>query len=145
MNSVKYGNTWVGPGGSMDIAQNARKIVLLGSLTAGGLQVKAGDGRLTIVQEGKSQRAVKKVDWICMNGPKTFREGRDVLYVTERAVFKLSEQGPVLIEVAPGIDLERDLVGRMGFRPHIAPDLKLMDERIFRKEPMGVKRAWGKG
>ena len=93
MNNMKYGDTWVGPGGSMDIAHNVHKIVLLGSLTAGGLKIRAGDGRLAIVEEGKSPRAVERVQWVCLNGPRMFHEGQEVLYITERAVFKLTAQG----------------------------------------------------
>ena len=142
VNNMKYGDTWVGPGGSMDIAHAANKVVFLGAFSAGGLKIEAGGGRLSIVQEGKTPRVVDKVPWVSFNGPRMFREGKEVLYVTERAVFKLSAQGPVLTEVAPGVDIERDIIGRMGFRPLIAPDLKMMDERIFRNQPMGLKRAW---
>ncbi len=142
VNLLRYGDILVGPGGSMDIAHSARKIVFCGTFDAGGLQVRADDGKLAVVQEGKTLRAVDKVQAVCFNGPKMHREGKEVLYVTERAVFRLTVQGPVLCEVAPGVDIERDVIGRMGFRPVIAPDLKTMDGRIFRKEPMGLKRAW---
>jgi len=138
VNNMKYGDTWVGPGGSMDIAHAAKKIVFLGTFSAGGLKIETGTGRMAIVQEGSASRLVDKVPWVCFNGPKMFREGKEVLYVTERAVFKLSAQGPVLTEVAPGVDIERDIIGRMGFRPLIAPDLRLMDERIFRNQAMGI-------
>ncbi len=142
VNNLRYGDTWVGPGGSMDIGHNARKIVFCGTFSAGGLRVEAKDGSLRVLQEGKVPRVLDRVPWVSFNGPKMHREGKDVLYVTERAVFRLTAQGPVLSEVAPGVDIERDVIGRMGFRPILAPDLKRMDERIFRKEPMGLKRAW---
>ena len=142
VNLLRYGDIIVGPGGSMDIANSAKKVVFCGTFSAGGLKTQAGEGKLSIVQEGKTPRVVDKVQWVCFNGPKMHREGKEVLYVTERAVFRLTGQGPVLCEVAPGVDIERDVIGRMGFRPVIAPDLKTMDGRIFRKEPMGLKRAW---
>ncbi|MBI3953428.1 MAG: acyl CoA:acetate/3-ketoacid CoA transferase, partial [Chloroflexi bacterium] len=140
VNNMKYGDTWVGPGGSIDIAHNVRKIVFVGTFSAGGLKTEASDGRLAIVQEGSSPRAVDRVQWVCFNGPKMFREGKEVLYITERAVFKLSAQGPLLTEVAPGVDIERDVIGRMGFRPAIARDLRPMDGRIFRRGLMGLGR-----
>lgn len=142
VNLLRYGDTIVGPGGSMDIAHVAKRVVFCGTFSAGGLSVKAGDGKLSILQEGKTIRVVDKVQGICFNGPRMHRQGKEVLYVTERAVFRLGAQGPVLTEVAPGVDIERDIINRMGFKPAIAPDLKRMDERIFRKEPMGLKRAW---
>ena len=142
VNLLRYGDILVGPGGSMDIAHAAKKIVFCGTFNAGGLKTQAGEGKLSVVQEGKTSRVVDKVQGVCFNGPKMHREGKEVLYVTERAVFRLTAQGPVLCEVAPGVDIERDVIGRMGFRPVIAADLKPMDGRIFRKEPMGLKRAW---
>ena len=139
VNNLRYGDTWVGPGGSMDIAHNARRIVFCGTFTAGGLQVEAKEGRLHILHEGKVPRVLERVPAVCFNGPRMLREGKEVLYVTERAVFKLSAQGPVLTEVAPGVDIERDVIGRMLFRPVVAPDLHPMDQRIFRKELMGLR------
>ena len=84
---------------------------------------------------------VDRVQDLCFNGREMHRQGKDVLYITERAVFKLGPRGPVLTEVAPGIDLERDLLGQMGFRPEIAADLKTMDARIFREEAMRLRKA----
>ena len=87
-------------------------------------------------------RAVQRVEAICFNGPKMFREGKQVLYVTERAVFQLTADGPMLIEIAPGMDVEHDLIARMDFRPLVSPDLKPMDPRIFRSGPMGLRNDW---
>ena len=142
-NNLNYfGGILTGPGGAMDIAQGTRKVVFCGPFTADGLQVEAKGGRLSIVREGKITRFVDRVDQICFNGRDFWAMGKEVLYVTERAVFRLTASGLELIEVAPGIDLERDVLGRMQFRPSISPQLKIMDPRIFDSAPMGLHKDW---
>jgi acyl CoA:acetate/3-ketoacid CoA transferase len=142
VNLLRYGDTWVGPGGSMDIAHAVGKIVFCGTLKAGGLQAAGDGGRLQIRCEGAVPRAVERVQGVCFNGRKMWREGKDVLYVTERAVFRLCEAGVELIEVAPGADLERDVLGQMCFRPAVSPGLRPMDARIFTPGVMGVRERW---
>jgi acyl CoA:acetate/3-ketoacid CoA transferase len=142
VNLLKYDDTWVGPGGSMDIAESVDKVVFCGTLTAGGLQAIGGDGKLSIMQEGGIPRAVQSVQAICFHGRKMQAEGKQVLYITERAVFRLTGDGPELIEVAPGVDLERDVVGQMCFRPRIASDLNQMATGIFTPGPMGLRASW---
>jgi len=142
VNLLRYGDTWVGPGGSMDIAHAAPKIVFCGTLRAAGLQAAGDAGELRIAAEGGIARAVARVQAVCFNGPKMLREGKEVLYVTERAVFRLAGQGPELIEIAPGMDLEKDVLGQMCFRPLVAASLKTMDARIFTPGVMGLRHEW---
>jgi propionate CoA-transferase len=144
VNLLRYGETWVGPGGSMDIAHTASKIVFCGTFRAGGLKAEGRGGRLVIGAEGSAPRAVARVQEICFNGPKMAREGKEVLYVTERAVFRLTGGGVELVEVAPGIDLERDVLGQMEFRPLIAPSLAPIDARVYTPGRMGLREDWEK-
>jgi propionate CoA-transferase len=139
VNVSRFGDTIVGIGGFVNISQNARKVVFSGTFTAGGLQIATVDGQLRILQEGRSQKFVRSVEQICYNGAFARRQGRVAVFVTERAVFRVGENGLELCEVAPGIDLERDIMAHMAFRPAIAPDLKAMDARLFASEPMGLK------
>ncbi|MBI3954137.1 MAG: hypothetical protein HY330_06455, partial [Chloroflexi bacterium] len=142
-NNLNYfGGILTGPGGAMDIAQETRKVVFSGPFTANGLQVEAKGGRLRIVREGSVTRFVNRVEQICFNGRDFWAMGKDVLFATERAVFRLTATGIELVEVAPGIDLEREVLGRMEFRPAISPHLKQMDPRIFDPAPMGLHRDW---
>jgi len=137
VNVSRFGDKIVGIGGFVNISQNARHVVFSGTFTAGGLEVECADGRLSIVKEGRSRKFVEHVEQICYNGSFARREGRTALFVTERAVFEVGEAGLELVEIAPGIDLERDVLAHMAFRPRIASDLKTMDARIFSPEAMG--------
>jgi acyl CoA:acetate/3-ketoacid CoA transferase len=142
VNLLAYGNTIVGPGGSMDIAAHIDRLVFLGPFRAGGLDAVAENGELHIHHEGKFPRGVNRVQSVCFNGPRMFEQGKSVLYVTERAVFQLTEDGPTLVEIAPGVDLQRDLLAQMEFSPTISPDLRPMDSRIFRPGPIGIRDDW---
>jgi propionate CoA-transferase len=143
VNLLRYGDTWVGPGGSMDIAQNVKKVVFCGTLRTGGIRASGRDGRLCIEAEGAIPRAVERVQGVCFLGSEMLREGKEVLYLTERAVFRLTEAGPQLIEVAPGVDFERDVLAKMDYRPSIADELKLMEPAIFTEGRMGIRdRCW---
>lgn len=120
-----------GCGGFIDISQTAKKVIFVGSFTSGGLKVHLEGDKLQIVQEGRSRKFTKKVQ------QKTFAassaNGRAIMYVTERAVFKLVEgKGLELVEVAPGVDLQKDVLNLMGFKP-IMPHVKDMDRRCFSK------------
>jgi propionate CoA-transferase len=139
VNVSKFGGRFAGCGGFIDITQNAKKVVFCGTFTTKGLEVKVGDGRLKILQDGSVKKFVKSVEHITFSGEYAGRLGKEVLYVTERAVFRLDKKGLVLEEIAPGVDLERDVLARMEFSPTISSELKLMDERIFRETKMGIQ------
>jgi propionate CoA-transferase len=131
-----------GAGGFIDLSQGLRKIIFCGTLTAGGLDVRAGDGRLAIVQDGRFQKFVAQAQHVTFNGPRAAEQGQEIWYVTERCVFRLGSGGLVLVEVAPGVDVERDIRSKVGFSPQVSPDCKPMDGRIFRAEAMGLAADW---
>jgi len=138
VNISRFAGRVVGIGGFVNISQNARTMVFGGTFTAGGLKVEARDGELVILQEGKHRKFVETVEQIAYSGPYGRSRGQNTLFVTERAVFRTGEDGIELIEIAPGIDLERDILAHMAFRPNIAKDLKRMDARLFSAGPMGI-------
>jgi propionate CoA-transferase len=138
INVSKFGSKITGSGGFIDISQNAKKVVFCGTFTANGLEVKSGDGTLHIVTEGKVRKFLDSVEQITFNGEFAQSSGRTILYVTERAVFQLDQMGFRLVEIAPGVDLERDILAQMDFVPQMDPELRLMDARIFRNAPMGL-------
>jgi propionate CoA-transferase len=138
LNVSKFGTRLAGAGGFINISQSAKTVVFVGTFTAGGLEVAVEDGRLLIIKEGASRKFVHEVEHRTFSGEVAFRQGQRVLYVTERCVFQLIQGGLELIEIAPGMDLERDILAHMDFRPTLAPNLKLMPECIFRDEPMGL-------
>ena len=138
VNVSRFGSRLIGVGGFINISQNARRMVFAGTFTAGGLEIAVEDGKLKILKEGKQRKFVEKVGQISFSGQYAYDRGRMVLYVTERCVFRRVRAGLALIEVAPGIDIERDILAHMGFKPVIGePDL--MDVRIFYPEPMGLE------
>ena len=125
-----------GVGGFVNITQSTRRLVFMGTLTAGGLHIEAGDGRLRILREGRSRKLVARVSHLSFNGEYASRLGTDVLYVTERAVFRLVDGQLVLVEIAPGIDLQRDVLAHCGAPVAVSPTLATMDARIYRAAPM---------
>jgi len=138
-NVSKFGGRFAGCGGFIDITQNAKKVVFCGTLTAKGLQVKVGAGKLKILQDGLIKKFVKDVEHITFSGEYARKIGKEVLYVTERAVFRLGKDGLVLEEIAPGVDLEKDILSKMDFSPTVSSKLKLMDEKIFKKAKMEIQ------
>jgi acyl CoA:acetate/3-ketoacid CoA transferase len=132
VNVSKLGGLTVGPGGFMDIAQNAKKVVFCGTFDAKGGKLDIGNGRLTVTQHGGVRKLVKKVEQITYSGSQALKRGHQAVFVTERAVFRLTEQGIVLAEVAPGVDIRRDILDRMDFAPLIPREPLLMDSAIFR-------------
>jgi propionate CoA-transferase len=138
VNVSKFGPRIAGAGGFINITQAAKKIVFIGNFTASGLECAVEDGKLKIVKEGKVRKLIKKVEHITFSGEFAKERGLHVLYVTERAVFTITKDGLTLIEVAPGVDLDKDVLGQMDFRPHISPQLKTMDARLFRPELMNL-------
>jgi propionate CoA-transferase len=139
VNVSRFGTTFAGCGGFINISQNARKVVFLGTFTCGGLSLEIGDGKLRILKEGKNRKFVRAVEQITFSGAHARESGHETMIVTERAVFRLTEVGLRLEEIAPGIDLERDVLGQMDFKPEIAQPLRTMDARIFHEEPMGLR------
>jgi len=139
VNVSKFGPRIPGPGGFIDMTQSAKKIVFLGTFTAGDLQIAVENGNLKIVKEGSPKKFLKSVEQVTFSADFAKKFGQTVLYVTERAVFELRQEGFTLIEVAPGIDIEKDILPQMEFKPLIAKDLKTMDPRIFSEGPMGIR------
>jgi propionate CoA-transferase len=138
VNVSRFADKIIGIGGFVNISQNARKVIFSGTFTAGGLKVKAEGGHLRILQEGKHRKFVTAVEQICFNGLRSAAKGQEVIYITERAVFRLDESGPILTEIAPGIDISIDIAAHMDFVPKISPTLRKMDARIFDERPMNL-------
>jgi propionate CoA-transferase len=139
LNVSKFGPKLAGAGGFINISQNAKKIVFVGTFTAGNLKVSVQDGKLRIDQEGKVKKFIDQVEHITFSGKYAVMKNQPVLYVTERCVFTLSKEGLELIEIAPGINLEENILALMDFKPIIKELPRLMDERIFKPEPMGLQ------
>ena len=139
LNVSKFGPRLAGAGGFINISQTAKKVVFVGTFTAGKLNVVVNKGALKIVTEGETKKFVAQVEHRTFSGEYAFKSKQTVLYITERCVFRLIESGLELIEIAPGVDLERDVLALMDFRPAISPTLKIMDLRIFKDVPMGLR------
>lgn len=131
VNVSHIGGQIVGPGGFIDITQNAKKVVFCGTFDAKGSKVTVGHGEVRIEQNGDIQKFVRSVAAITFSSEQALARGQEVYYVTERAVFRLSADGVELIEIAPGVDLERDILARMEFTP-VMRDVKPMSEDLFR-------------
>jgi propionate CoA-transferase len=138
VNVSRLGPRLIGCGGFINISQNAKKVVFCGTFTAGGLDVVIEDGRLTVRHEGRLMKFKKHVEQITFSGAYAGQISQPVMYVTERAVLELREGRLWVTEIAPGIDLERDVLALMEFRPQISAELKPMDRRIFREQAMGI-------
>lgn len=126
VNVASFAGRFAGVGGFMNIAQSARRLVFCFSFRAGEIEVALDGGDLRIVREGKFPKFVASLGQVSFHGPSALARGQQILYVTERAVFELTPAGLRLIEVAPGIDLQREVLDQMGFTPAIAANLKVM-------------------
>lgn len=131
VNVSKLGGVPVGPGGFIDIAQNARKVVFCGTFDTKGTEIATGDGAMRIARQGEVRKFVAKVEQITFAGRVAMQRGQTVLYVTERALFRLTTQGMVLAEIAPGIDLRRDVLERMDFAPLMPAPPRVMPASLF--------------
>lgn len=138
VNSSKFGKRITGCGGFINISQNSRKVVFVGTFRAGGLEVVCEDGKLIILNEGKHQKFVDAVEQITFSGRVAAEKAQPVLYVTERCVFGLTSKGLKLLEVAPGIDIEKHILSGLDFEPEIDSPAT-MDFRLFGPEVMGLK------
>jgi len=138
LNVSKFGPRLAGAGGFINISQNAKSLVFCGTFTAGNLDVGFADGKLQILKEGRTRKFVHEVEHRTFSGRYASLRGQPVLYVTERCVFRLTKEGPELIEVAPGIDIEKDILAHMDFQP-IVNQPKLMDARLFLPKPMDLR------
>jgi propionate CoA-transferase len=139
VNVSKFNGMFVGCGGFIDITQHAKKVVYCGTFTAGGLKVAIADGRLAISQEGKVKKYIDVVEQVTFSGDYAAKCRQPVLFITERAVFSLEDGHLALIEVAPGIDVEKDIIAHMGFRPRTSPAPKSMPAEIFRSTWGGLR------
>ena len=137
VNVSKLAGTTVGPGGFIDIAQNARKVVFCGTFDTKGAKYKTGQGRLEIVHPGNVRKLVEAVDQITFSGKQALLQNQEVLYVTERAVFRLTPEGLLLTEVSPGVDLQKHILDQMDFRPLMPQPPTLMDTHIFHNRNHG--------
>ncbi|PWM15752.1 MAG: 3-oxoacid CoA-transferase [Clostridia bacterium] len=138
VNVSKFSGRCVGPGGFVNISQNTPKVCFAFAFTAGKCDIAVEGGKLVIRNDGKAGKFIKACDHISFSSQFAQETNQTVLFITERAVFELRDRKLILTEIAPGIDMEKDVLRLMGFRPEISPELKLMDERLFRPGKMGL-------
>lgn len=131
VNASKFGGIPVGPGGFIDIAQNARKVVFCGTFETKGAEIATGDGTVRVARHGEVRKLVGAVEQITFSGAQALNSGQEVLYVTERALFRLTPEGMMLAEVAPGVDIRRDVLERMDFAPHTPAEPAVMPASHF--------------
>ncbi len=139
LNVSKFGPRLAGAGGFINISQAAKSVVFVGTFTAGRLRVEARDGELVILEEGQAKKFIDMVEHRTYSGAQAWKRRQPALYITERCVFRLTEGGLELTEVAPGVDIERDILAQMDFRPIINGTPGLMDAAIFRDAPMNLR------
>jgi len=137
VNVSRFGGRAAGQGGFIDISQTAKKVVFCTTFTTKGFECFVENGGIVITKDGSIPKFVDKVTQITFNGKLSREKGQEVIICTERAVFRLVRDGVMLTEIAPGADIEKDILGRMGFRPIISDDLKVMDKRVFIPGRMG--------
>ncbi|HEX2923781.1 MAG TPA: CoA-transferase [Chloroflexota bacterium] len=142
VNVSRFNGSITGAGGFINISQNAKMVVFCATFTAGGLKEEIRDGKLRIVQEGKYLKFIKQVDEVTFSGEYARKHGQRVIYVTERAVMELKPEGITITEIAPGVDLKKDVLDLMEFQPLVSADLKLMDARLFDPAPLGLAEAF---
>ena len=138
INVSKFGPKIAGCGGFIDITQNAKAVVFCGTFTAGGLKVEIADGKLNIIKEGRVKKFLEGIEQVTFCGELAAAKGKKVVYITERAVFELSTEGLVLTEIAPGVELQKDILEQMEFSPVVSENLKRMDEKIFIDKSMNL-------
>ncbi len=139
VNVSRFGPKLAGAGGFINISQNSKKVIFMGTFTMGSLKYQIENALLKIEKEGKLSKVVSEVEHTTFSGPYAAKSGRKILYITERCVFSLGKEGLELSEIAPGVDLQKDILDLIDFEPIIPRPPKLMDERIFNPAPMGLK------
>jgi propionate CoA-transferase len=141
VNVSRFSGRIVGPGGFINIAQNAYRVIFSGTFTAGGLKILWEGGRTKITQEGQGRKFVSQLQQLTYSGPYAHNSGQEALYITERAVFRRNNDGVLeLLEIAPGVDLDTDILQQMNFRPEVSAGLKEMNAAIFKPQPMKLDR-----
>ena len=138
VNVSKLGPNVIGCGGFVNITQSASEVMFCGEFSAQGADIVVENGALNIREDGKAVKFVEKVDQITFSGKVAREEGHNVLFITERCVFRLVKEGLMLIEIAPGVDMQRDILDRMRFKPLVADNVKTMDAALFLDKPMTV-------
>ncbi len=139
VNSTKMGNIAPGAGGFIDITTTAKTVIFCSTFTGGGLETEFSKDGVKIVNEGKFKKLVKRVKQISYNGKIAHKNGQKMLFVTERAVFEMTDKGPMLIEIAKGLDLQKDILDQMEFTPLISENLKEIPEFIYNEGSYGLK------
>lgn len=141
VNVSKLGKSLTGCGGFIDISQETKKIVFGGTLCAKS-RVRFENGRVIVEEQGKIHKFVNQVQQVTFSGKRAVDKGKQVVFITERCVFRLEKEGLTLVEIAPGIDLQHDILDNMDYRPIISPDLKEMPKELFNEGPMGLAAVW---
>ena len=139
VNVSKLGSRLIGAGGFINITQSARKCLFCGEFAAGSMAAGVENGKLVIRQHGKVAKFVNKVHQITFSGKTALRQNQQIFYITERCVFKLVPEGLFLAEVAPGMDIQRDIIEKMEFAPIVPGEVPLMAPEIFQDRPMGLQ------
>lgn len=142
VNVSSLGNNLTGCGGVIDISQETKMIIFGGTLCAKS-KVRYENGKAVVEEQGKIRKFVNQVRQITFSGDYAVKKGKKVVFITERCVFRLTPEGLCLEEIAPGLDLERDILANMEFRPIISSNLKLMPAECFHDAPINLKRIWG--
>jgi len=139
VNVSRFGSKIAGAGGFINISQNTKQLYFMGAFVSGDSGLVITDQGLQVSDfESTVVKFVEQVEHLTFNGRYAAQQGQQVLYITERCVFRLTNLGIELIEIAPGLDLQRDIIDRMAFRPLIAEPLRLSDLRLYRPTPMGI-------
>jgi len=138
INVSKFGNEWNGSGGFNNIVERTPRLVFCGTFSSGGLRLDIDGEGVRVLQEGRFGKLVPAVEQITLNAARALDKGQAVTYITERAVFALTGAGLTLIEVAPGIDVDRDIRAHLGFELAVSDELARMDSRIYRTARMGL-------
>ncbi len=138
VNVSKFGPKLPGCGGFIDISQTAKQVIFCGTFTAEGLKTEIANGEIHILSEGAINKFRETMEHITFSAKQAIKTNQPVLYITERAVFRLTPNGIMLCEIAPGVEMEKEILAHMPIQPLISPDLKQMDPRIFKAEKMGL-------